>query len=222
MRNFMKKLILFIVFIGTIFLVNKLYKNMEVTNRESYEKDYDKFVKLNYEVTGFYMLDGDFYSVAEYQYNNTKKYKFPTYKKEYLEDKLKFYEEKSYQDKNYYKKLTSYVNAELEQTKESDLIKPSKFFMTNMDIYLKRVERLLSLYDKMERFFAFKFVEDKQDSVTHAYYSRLKEAIKDLQTLKALQKSLPKLPYLFFVLDGGHGKEIPIDDYEMGINTDEK
>jgi len=218
----MKKLILFIVLIGTIFLTYKLYGNMEVSDREAYEKDYDKFAKLNYEVTGFYMLDGDFYSVVEYRYNNTKKYKFPTHKKEYLEDKLKYYEEKSYQDRDYYKKLISYVNAELEQTKESDLIKPSKFFMKNMDTYLKRVERLLPLYNKMEGFFTFEFVEDKKDSVTHAYHSRLKEAIKDLQTLKALQKSLPKLPYLFYVLDGGHGKEIPIDDYEMGINIDEK
>ena len=71
----MKKIIILVILVVAVFLVNKAYENMEISNMQVYQKDYDKFSKLNHEVTGFYMLDGDYYAVMQNYYKQTKEYK---------------------------------------------------------------------------------------------------------------------------------------------------
>lgn len=70
-----KKSIILLIFLGGVFLAYKVYENMKISNMQEYNKDYKKFTKLNYEVTGFYMLDGDYYAVMRSYYKETKEYK---------------------------------------------------------------------------------------------------------------------------------------------------
>ena len=70
-----KKLLILLLFLGVVFLAYKAYENMEIFNMQEYQKNYDEFSKLNHEVTGFYMLDGDYYAVMQNYYKQTKEYK---------------------------------------------------------------------------------------------------------------------------------------------------
>jgi len=207
-----------IVTAGFIYIRNEIYKDMGISDMQTYKKDFERFKKLNHEVSGFYSLDGDFYAVMEYRYEQVLAYRFPTSKQEYLKDKLRYYDEVNYQNEVYYDKLKIYVENELKHTKPTDTIKLSIAFEKNKKIYLENLQDLLPLYNKIEHFFAFNFMDYKPRVLTNEFYSKLDDAIGILEQIKKKEDSLPRSPSLFFVLDGGHGKKIPLDDYETSID----
>ncbi|GEM_PF-5845175 len=211
----MKKIITAIILLLS-FITYHYYQNMDISHTKEYKKDYEKFVELHFKVTKIPTLDNDFYLNEEYIYNLRKKYKFPTDKREYLKDKLAYYKEVRYQNKPYYDKLIDYVSIKLALTKANEQIKPNRFFMKNLNNYFKKSEKLLPLYDEVAEFLAIKFIKEKNYPANRKYHNELKEIIKTLEKIDSIQNSSEETD-LFYVLNGGEGKKVPLDDFEKKI-----
>ena len=135
----------------------------------------------------------------------------PRPKLEYLQDKLRFYEEANYKGPDEFGLLATFVRDELAHAQPNEIVAPDAIYTTNRNHYLARMKAELPLREELGS-----YVNDQRGPempvVTNLDYRQRKRALSLCEQLK--DRSRPYIGAFGYLLDGGSGKEVPLDGYE--------
>lgn len=211
----MKKILilLFVIIIGYIG-GTKYYENASITNVSEYHKMYDEYFKPRKEGIAYPEFTSEYYQLWVRNYESIKEYTYAKTQKEYLKDKLRYYDEIAFKHKAYIHFLIQDVEQQLQTISDDEPSVRNEFFEKNRELYLKIVQQYLPSAEKMALFNEEELIKDKNVVVTNKYFNTFKEIVNDIRTTQEAHKMLPSM---LFILDGGNGKEVPLDDYETSI-----
>ncbi len=195
------------------FAGTKYYDTALLSDNKEYHQLYDTYF-TSIEGQDYPDMNWDFYRWRVRCLETTKTYKYPTTQQEYLKDKLRYYDEITFKHKLYIHFLIHFVQKELEQTSLDMPTQTNEFFEKNRQRYTEILEEILPLEEQIALFNDNKLLRDKNIPVTNAYYKEFKNIV---HSAVKINEAYQKIPSMFFVLDGGNGKDVPLDDYETTI-----
>jgi hypothetical protein len=208
-----KYLAIVVVVILGYFGGTKYYDNAIIDDVREYHKLYEQYF-ASIEGKDYPDISWDFYQWGVRCLETTKTYQYPTTQQEYLKDKLQYYEEITFKHKPYIHFLIHFVQKELEETPLDMVTERNEFFEKNRQKYIEILQQYLPFEEQTALFNENKLIRNKTVLVTNAYFKEFKNIVNNaIQTREAYAKT----PSMFFLLDGGNGKEVPLDDYETMI-----
>lgn len=204
--------IIFVIILG-YFGGTKYYDNAIIDDVREYHKLYEQYF-ASIEGKDYPDISWDFYQWGVRCLETTKTYQYPTTQQEYLKDKLRYYEEITFKHKPYIHFLIHFVQKEVEETPLDMVTEKNEFFEKNRQKYIEILQQYLPFEEQTALFNENKLIRNKTVLVTNAYFKEFKNIVNNaIKTRKAYAKT----PSMFFLLDGGNGKEVPLDDYETKI-----
>lgn len=130
---------------------------------------------------------------------------------EYLQDKLRFYEDINYKGPDVVGLLAAFVRDELAHAQPNEIVAPDAIYTANRNRYLATMKAELPLREELGS-----YVNDQRGPeipvVTNWDYRRLKRALALCEQVR--RSSTPYIAAFGYLLDGGNGKEVPLDGYE--------
>ena len=157
-------------------------------------------------------LDWGHYQLMKHRYE--RELQSPTLPRpwlEYLQDKLRFYEDTNYRSPEVVGLLADFVRDELAHAQPGETVAPDAIYTANRNHYLAVMKADLPLLEELGS-----YVNDQRGPempvITNWDYRRLKRALALCEQIK--DHSRPYSAAFGYLLDGGSGKELPIDGYE--------
>lgn len=138
----------------------------------------------------------------------------PKEKAVYLKDKLRYYDEIAYRHKSSIAYLIEDAKRELQKCQEGEMTPKSPFFERNREYYLREMGRLFPLYERLALFNDEKLERDRALGITRDYWAQFQGAVEACQKIRQENDHGPSILY---ILDGGSGKDVPLDDYETRV-----
>lgn len=191
-----------------------LFDDMELSDRDKAEyahmgKQFDKGDRGNPACSE---LDWNRYELMKRSYERElQSPTLPRPRLEYLQDKLRFYEEANYKGPDVFGMLATFVRDELVGIQPNEVVAPDAIYTTNRNHYLARMKAELPLREELGS-----YVNDQRGPempvVTNLDYRQRKRALSLCEQLK--DRSRPYIGAFGYLLDGGSGKEVPLDGYE--------
>ena len=134
----------------------------------------------------------------------------PRARLEYLQDKLRYYEDTNYRGPDVVGLLADFVRAELAHAQAGETVAPDAIYTANRNRYLATVKAQLPLREELGS-----YVNDQSGPampvVTNWDFRRLQRA---LALCEQIRDGSPLVVAFGYLLDGGSGKEVPLDGYE--------
>lgn len=190
------------------------YDDMELSERDKTEYAHmrQQFDKGDWGNPACNELDWSGYQLMKHMYERElQSPTLPAPRLEYLQDKLRFYEEASYKSPDVFGLLVAYVRDELAHAKPGEIVAPDAIYTTNRNHYLAATKAKLPLREELGS-----YVNDQRGPempvVTNWDYRRLKRALALCEQIR--EHSSPYIAAFGYLLDGGNGKEVPLDGYE--------
>ena len=156
-------------------------------------------------------LDWGHYQLMKHRYE--RELQSPTLPRpwlEYLQDKLRFYEDTNYRSPEVVGLLADFVRDELAHAQPGETVAPDAIYTANRNHYLAVMKADLPLLEELGS-----YVNDQRGPempvVTHWDSRRLKHALALCEQIRKRGSLIIAFGYL---LDGGSGKEVPLDGYE--------
>ena len=156
-------------------------------------------------------LDWGHYQLMKHRYE--RELQSPTLPRpwlEYLQDKLRFYEDTNYRSPEVVGLLADFVRDELAHAQPGETVAPDAIYTANRNHYLAVMKADLPLLEELGS-----YVNDQRGPevpvVTHWDFRRLKHA---LALCKQIRSRVSLTIAFGYLLDGGSGKEVPLDGYE--------
>lgn len=205
--------ILFILIFVGYFAGTKYYEKSLIEDLNEYHKVYDEYFKP---IEGIDYPDFtlDYYAWWVRNYETIKDYTYPKTQKEYLKDKLRYYDEITFKHKSYIHFLIQDAEQAFQTVSEDEPSLTNEFFEKNRQMYIRITQERLKSAEKIAHFNEYELIRDRKIVVSNGYYNKFKEIVKESQLLR---KSQNEVPSMLFILDGGNGKDVPLDDYESTI-----
>lgn len=190
------------------------YDDMELSAQDKVEYAHmrQQFDKGDWGNPACNELDWGRYDLMKHMYERElQSPTLPRPRLEYLQDKLRFYEEASYKDPDVFKLLAAFVRDELAQAQPNEIVAPDAIYTANRNLYLATMKAELPLREELGS-----YVNDQRGPempvVTNWDYRRLKRALALCEQVR--RSSTPYIAAFGYLLDGGSGKEVPLDGYE--------
>lgn len=190
------------------------YDDMELSDRDKTEYAHmrQQFDKGDWGNPACSELDWSRYELMKHRYERElQSPTLPRPRLEYLQDKLRFYEEASYKSPDVFGLLVAYVRDELAHAKPGEIVAPDAIYTANRNHYLATMKAKLPLLEELGS-----YVNDQRGPempvVTNWDYRRLKRALALCEQIR--EHSSPYIAAFGYLLDGGNGKEVPLDGYE--------
>ena len=130
---------------------------------------------------------------------------------EYLQDKLRYYEDTYYKGPDVVGLLTDFVRNELAHAKPGEIVAPDAIYTANRNHYLATMKADLPLREELGSYVNGQSGPE-MPVVTNWDYRRLKRGLALCEQTRN-RDSLIVVPF-GYLLDGGSGKEVPLDGYE--------
>lgn len=156
-------------------------------------------------------LDWSRYQLMKHMYERElQSPTLPRDRLEYLQDKLRYYEETNYRGPDVVGLLADFVRAEMAHAQAGEIVAPDAIYTANRNHYLATVKAQLPLREELGS-----YVNDQRGPampvVTNWDYRRLQRA---LALCEQIRDGGPMIVAFGYLLDGGGGKEVPLDGYE--------
>jgi len=192
------------------------YDDMELSERDraEYAQMRQQFDKGGWGNPACSELDWSRYQLMKNMYERElQSPTLPRPRLEYLQDKLRFYEDISYRGPDVVGLLAAFVRDELTHAQPNEIVAPDAIYTANRNHYLATMKSELPLREELGS-----YVNDQRGPempvVTNWDYRRLKRALALCEQIK--DRSSPYIAAFGYLLDGGSGKEVPLDGYEAG------
>lgn len=190
------------------------YDDMELSaqDKATYAHMRQQFNKGDWGNPACSELDWSRYELMKHMYERElQSPTLPRPRLEYLQDKLRFYEDINYRDPDVVRLLAAFVRDELPHTQPNEIVAPDAIYTANRNRYLATMKTELPLREELGS-----YVNDQRGPempvVTNWDYRRLKRALALCEQIK--DSSSPYMAAFGYLLDGGSGKEVPLDGYE--------
>lgn len=138
----------------------------------------------------------------------------PRLRLEYLQDKLRFYEEANYKGPDVFGLLVAYVRDELAHAQPGEIVAPDAIYTANRNHYLATEKAKLPLREELGSY-VIDWRGPEMPVITNWDYRRLKRALALCEQIK--ERSNPYSAAFGYSLDGGNGKIVPLDGYEAEV-----
>lgn len=209
--------LLVLLVIPLLWWAKGFYDDMELSDRDKAEYAHmrQQFDKGDWGNPACSELDWSRYELIKRQYESElQSPTLPRPRLEYLQDKLRFYEEASYKGSDVFGLLVAYVRDELAHAQPNEIVAPDAIYTANRNHYLATMKVELPLRKELGS-----YVNDQRGPempvVTNWDYRRLKRALVLCEQIK--ERSNPYIAAFGYLLDGGSGKEVPLDGYEAEV-----
>lgn len=193
------------------------YDNMELSERDKTEYAHmrQQFDKGDWGNPACNELDWSRSQLMKHRYERElQSPTLPRPRLEYLQDKLRFYEEASYKSPDVFGLLAAFVRDELAGVQPNEIVAPDAIYTANRNHYLATMKAELPLREELGS-----YVNDQggpeMPVVTNWDYRRFKRALALCEQIR--EHSSPNIAAFGYLLDGGNGKEVPLDGYEADV-----
>lgn len=219
-RYYDREFILFLLVLLVIPLLwwaKGFYDDMELSaqNKAEYAHMRQQFDKGDWGNPACSELDWSGYELRKHRYERElQSPTLPRPRLEYLQDKLRFYEEANYKGPDVFGLLVAYVRDELAHAQPGEIVAPDAIYTTNRNHYLATEKAVLPLREELGSY-VIDWRGPEMPVITNWDYRRLKRALALCEQIK--DSSSPYIAAFGYLLDGGSGKEVPLDGYEAEV-----
>lgn len=156
-------------------------------------------------------MDWESYQLMKHMYERElQSPTLPRPRVEYLQDKLRFYEDTNYRGPEVVGLLVDFARDELAHAQPGEIVAPDAIYAANRNHYLAVMKAELPLREELGSY-VIDWRGPEMPVVTNWDYRRLKRALALCEQIRNRGQLIASFGYL---LDGGNGKEVPLDGYE--------